>query len=96
MFVGEMDEETADRHYQDGSALGTMLQVPPEMWPADRAAFDRYWQESLDQVCIDDAVRAYLYPIAVARLRGLTLAAAVVGGVGPADHHRLSAATFPR
>jgi len=73
MFVGEMDEETADRHYQDGSALGTMLQVPPEMWPADRAAFDRYWQESLDQVCIDDAVRAYLYPIAVARLRGLTL-----------------------
>ena len=73
IFVGEMDEETADRHYRDGMALGTTLQVPAEMWPADRAAFDRYWQESLEQVHIDDAVRQYLYPIAVSRLRGLQL-----------------------
>jgi uncharacterized protein (DUF2236 family) len=43
------------------------------MWPADRGAFDKYWAESLDQVRIDDAVREYLYPIAVARLRGLRL-----------------------
>jgi uncharacterized protein (DUF2236 family) len=49
------------------------LQVPPEMWPADRAAFDRYWQESLDKVHIDDAVREFLYPIAVSRVRGVRL-----------------------
>ncbi len=73
IFVGEMDEATADRHYRDGMALGTTLQVPAKMWPADRAAFDRYWQESLDQVTIDDAVREYLYPIAVSRLRGVRL-----------------------
>lgn len=73
LFVGEMDEETAERHYRDGMNLGTTLQVPPEMWPADRAAFDKYWQESLDKVHIDDTVRGYLYPIAVGRLRGLTL-----------------------
>lgn len=73
MFIGEMDDETADRHYQEGMALGTTLQVPPEMWPPDRAAFDRYWEESLDKVHIDDTVREYLYPIAVARMRGLTL-----------------------
>lgn len=72
-FVGAMDEATADRHYREGATLGTTLQVPPEMWPADRAAFDRYWQESLDQVHIDDAARDYLHPIAVARLHGLTL-----------------------
>ena len=30
-------------------ALGTTLQVPEEMWPADRAAFDEYWQQSLDE-----------------------------------------------
>ena len=24
--------------------LGTTLQVPAEMWPADREAFDEYWQ----------------------------------------------------
>lgn len=73
LFIGEMDQATADRHYQDGMTLGTTLQVPPEMWPTDRAAFDKYWQESLGQVHIDDTIREYLYPIAVARLRGLVL-----------------------
>jgi uncharacterized protein (DUF2236 family) len=68
MFVGEMDDQLADQHYRDGMALGTTLQVPTAMWPPDRAAFDRYWQESLNQVHIDDAVRDYLYPIAAARL----------------------------
>ncbi|WP_372452859.1 oxygenase MpaB family protein [Mycolicibacterium xanthum] len=70
VFGGELDEATADRLYAQGRALATMLQVPEEMWPADRAAFDRYWQESLDQVHIDDTVREYLYPIAVSRVRG--------------------------
>lgn len=70
-FVGEMDDATADQHYRDGMALGTTLQMPAEMWPADRAAFDRYWQESLAKVHIDDAVREYLYPIAVSRMRGV-------------------------
>ncbi len=73
LFVGELDGEDADRHYREGMALATTLQVPPEMWPADRAAFDRYWQESLAQVHIDDAIRDYLYPIAASRVRGVTL-----------------------
>jgi uncharacterized protein (DUF2236 family) len=73
IFVGEMDDDAAERHYRDGMTLGTTLQVTPEMWPADRAAFDRYWQESLENVHIADAVRDYLYPIAVARMRGMAL-----------------------
>ena len=73
MFVGELDEQDADRHYRDGIVLGTTLQVPPEMWPPDRAAFDRYWQDQLDKVHIDDSVRDYLYPIAVGRVRAVTL-----------------------
>ncbi|OBG37220.1 oxygenase MpaB family protein [Mycobacterium sp. E3198] len=72
-FVGELDDEEADRLYRDGMALGTTLQVPPEMWPPDRAAFDRYWQESLAKVHIDDTVREFLYPIAVSRVRGFSL-----------------------
>lgn len=72
-FVGEMDEESAERHYREGMALGTTLQVPEDMWPADRAAFDRYWQDSMDKVHIDDTVREYLYPIAASRVRGVTL-----------------------
>jgi uncharacterized protein (DUF2236 family) len=73
LFVGEMDEETAERHYREGVPLGTTLQVPEDMWPKDRAAFDRYWQESLEKVHIDDAVREYLWPIAAARVRGVKL-----------------------
>jgi uncharacterized protein (DUF2236 family) len=72
-FVGEIDDEDADRLYREGMSIGTTLQVPPEMWPADRAAFDRYWQESLDKVHIDDTVREFLYPIAVSQVRGVRL-----------------------
>ncbi|MCT7658781.1 oxygenase MpaB family protein [Mycobacterium deserti] len=77
LFVGEMDEETAERHYREGIPLGTTLQVPQDMWPPDRAAFDRYWQESLDKVHIDDAVREYLWPIAAGRIRGVKLPARI-------------------
>lgn len=73
LFIGEMDSETADRHYREGIPLGTTLQVPEDMWPKDRAAFDRYWEESLAKVHIDDAVREYLWPIAAGRIRGVKL-----------------------
>lgn len=73
LFIGEMDHETAERHYREGVSLGTTLQVPPDKWPKDRAAFDRYWQESLARVHIDDTVRNYLWPIAAARVRGVKL-----------------------
>ena len=73
MSIGEMDDRDADRHYQEAVVLASTLQVPPEMWPADRAAFDRYWNEQLEKVHIDDAVRNYLYPIAVGRIQALRL-----------------------
>jgi uncharacterized protein (DUF2236 family) len=74
-FLGEMDEQDADRHYREAVVLGTTLQVPSEMWPPDRAAFDRYWQQQLDNVHIDDTVREYLHPIAVGRIQALPLPA---------------------
>lgn len=73
LVVGELDDETAEEFYRQGMTMGTTLQVTPEMWPVDRAAFDKYWQESLDQVHIDDTVREYLYPIAAVRMKGLQL-----------------------
>ncbi len=73
LFIGEMNEETAERHYREGMSLGTSLQVPAEMWPKDRAAFDRYWKDSLEKVQVDDAVRDYLWPIAAGRIRGVKL-----------------------
>ncbi|OBH26580.1 oxygenase MpaB family protein [Mycobacterium sp. E1319] len=73
MFIGELEGADADRHYREGMALATTLQVPEHMWPPDREAFDRYWRESLATVHVDDAVREYLYPIAANRIRGLRL-----------------------
>src|SRR5919109_5685092 len=57
---GPPDEATADAIYQACRRLGTTLQVPAEMWPADRAAFDRYWDSALAEVRIDPPVREYL------------------------------------
>jgi len=59
-MYGPMEETTADALYRHCARFGTTLQVREEMWPADRQAFDRYWQESLANVAIDDAVRDYL------------------------------------
>ncbi len=66
-FVGEPDPDTRDELYRHSAALGTTLQVRPEMWPADRAAFERYWKESLSAIHIDDTVREHL--LGIARLR---------------------------
>ncbi len=57
---GPMDDETADALYEHCTRFGTSLQVRQEMWPPDRAAFADYWEESLKEVHIDDAVRDYL------------------------------------
>lgn len=40
---GPMSDEQADALYRYGAHFGTTLQVRPQMWPADRAAFERYW-----------------------------------------------------
>jgi uncharacterized protein (DUF2236 family) len=75
IFIGEVDEEAAGQLFEEGIALGTMLQVPREMWPEDQAAFDRYWEESMTKVHIDDTVRDFLWPIAAGRVRGAKLPA---------------------
>ncbi|EHR51198.1 hypothetical protein SacmaDRAFT_2962 [Saccharomonospora marina XMU15] len=67
IFVGEVDDETADEIYASSEALGTTLQVRPEMWPADRAAFERYWEQALEKISIDETVRGYLYDLAMVR-----------------------------
>ncbi|WP_280361004.1 oxygenase MpaB family protein [Nocardia wallacei] len=49
----------ADAFYRHAARLGTTLQMPPELWPPDRAAFDRYWAANLAQTTIDQPVRDY-------------------------------------
>ncbi|WP_084536033.1 oxygenase MpaB family protein [Nocardia yamanashiensis] len=56
---GPMNEQDADAFYFHSARFGTTLQMRPEMWPANRAAFDRYWTENLAKTTIDPKVHAY-------------------------------------
>ena len=63
-LYGPMDDDVAEAVYQDAKRLGTTLQVPERMWPADRIAFDEYWKRSLDELRIDPPVRRHLFGVA--------------------------------
>lgn len=57
---GPLPDDVAEELYRHCAYFGTTLQVRPEMWPPDRAAFEAYWQEGLQRVSIDEPVRDYL------------------------------------
>ncbi|TIC81551.1 DUF2236 domain-containing protein [Nocardioides sp. GY 10113] len=57
---GPLPEAEADALYAYGARFGTTLQVAAADWPADRAAFAAYWEESLAEVRIDAPVAAHL------------------------------------
>lgn len=59
-FHGPLDDATADAVYAHGAKFGTTLQMPAEAWPANRAAFEEYWESSLAEVSVDPPVRDYL------------------------------------
>lgn len=63
---GTLPVDAADAIYRESAKLGTALQLPPELWPADRAAFRAYWQGRLDELEPDDVAkglaRELLYP----------------------------------
>jgi uncharacterized protein (DUF2236 family) len=61
LLHGPVDDATADAIYRESRRIGTTLQVPEDMWPGDRAAFERYWASALAEVRIDPPVRDYLY-----------------------------------
>jgi uncharacterized protein (DUF2236 family) len=61
---GPPQPELFDLMYRHGARLATMLQVPPAMWPTDRAEFEAYWSEAEAHIEMDDFTRAYLYDFA--------------------------------
>jgi uncharacterized protein (DUF2236 family) len=75
---------TADERYLDevlyphARRLGTTLQVKPEMWPADRPAFEAYWKEGVARIEMDDVTRRYLRGVA-----DLSFVVAPLGAFGP-------------
>lgn len=65
-FFGPLARADAERMYREFAVYGTSLQVPAELWPADLAAFEDYWDGVVTGLVVDESVRAY----ADALLRG--------------------------
>jgi uncharacterized protein (DUF2236 family) len=64
---GPIPADRVQEFYRRGAAYGTTLQMPEQLWPADRDAFEKYWQESLGRIEMDDITREYLQGIAEVR-----------------------------
>ncbi|MCT9870797.1 oxygenase MpaB family protein [Paenarthrobacter aurescens] len=92
---GTLDDETADRIYREYAKIGTALQLPPHMWPADRAAFAVYWDAHVRGLQPDEkalrVARDLLYPAGGPQLVRLAmpLARFLTAGLLP-DHLRES------
>lgn len=56
-LVGPLAPALADEIYAASARLGTMLQLPPDAWPADRAAFALYWRDAVAGLEIGDDAR---------------------------------------
>lgn len=54
---GPLGAADADALYRDYAVLGTGLQMPAELWPADRAAFARYWAAQISSLRVSEEAR---------------------------------------
>lgn len=57
LVFGPLREVDAEALLADYAVIATALGVPRALWPSDRAAFDRYWSESLASLRVTDASR---------------------------------------
>ena len=58
LIYGPLTDADAEAVYRDYGVLGTALQVPPGLWPADRAAFAAYWDSAVAALSTDDTTRS--------------------------------------
>jgi uncharacterized protein (DUF2236 family) len=54
---GPPPDALAEELYSAYAALGTSLQMPASLWPADRAAFGRYWDARIAELSVTDEAR---------------------------------------
>ncbi|GED96086.1 oxygenase MpaB family protein [Gordonia crocea] len=59
-----------EQAYRDAVTIGATLQMPYEMWPATRADFQKYWDETVAGIEMDPEVRTYLTKLAKLQFAG--------------------------
>lgn len=60
IFQGPLPAAQADAVYRHAAVYGTALQMPASLWPADRQAFDAYWDRMLADLHVEPPVRRYV------------------------------------
>jgi uncharacterized protein (DUF2236 family) len=86
---GELSAEAAEDVYREYVVVGSALQMPAELWPADRAAFRTWWDEQVEALVVDDVTRdvarQLLHPVNVpiALRAAMPLARLVTAGLLP-------------
>lgn len=56
-WLGPLDDATAAAAYRQYRILGTVLQIPEDLRPANQSAFDVYWPHMLDVLEVTDVAR---------------------------------------
>ncbi|MCU1534630.1 MAG: hypothetical protein JWR53_1111 [Glaciihabitans sp.] len=88
-IFGPLDPRSADRIYDEYRVIGTALQMPTELWPADRAAFAAYWSRAVAGLVVTDDARRVANDLLHARAvpwwirLGMPLARLVTAGLLP-------------
>ena len=67
LLHGPLPPDLADEIHAASADLGMTLQLPADAWPADRAAFDRYWDATILSLEIGDDARGVAAELLAAR-----------------------------
>jgi uncharacterized protein (DUF2236 family) len=76
-LFGPLEPAQADRVYEQYAVLGTALQVPAGLWPADRSAFRDYWNQMIDTLEVSEEARRVARELLAAEHAPLLLRAAM-------------------
>jgi uncharacterized protein (DUF2236 family) len=58
LLRGPLPDALADELYEASALLGTALQMPAELWPPDRSAFEAYWVDAVAGLEVGDDSRS--------------------------------------
>ncbi|MBN9605954.1 MAG: DUF2236 domain-containing protein [Actinomycetales bacterium] len=91
LLHGPLDAATAAEVHAASAELGEVLRVPRGAWPADREAFDRYWEAAVARLEVGEAARRVASDLFAARAApwwvraGMPLGRAITAGLLPAS-----------
>ncbi|WP_158507232.1 oxygenase MpaB family protein [Subtercola sp. Z020] len=74
---GELSPREAEEVYQRYGVLGSALQMPSTLWPADLAAFRQYWDSAVAALDVTDSARRVAHDLLHPRTAPLWLRAAM-------------------